>query len=89
MLLLMCKDCLDIVNMSTTMRECACGKVQGRHSNAQTVEVTASGPYIALKLDNTDLLLALSEKNTGPVPFKAEVLPANTPHIYSVDEGVL
>jgi hypothetical protein len=84
----MCKDCLDIVNMSVTVRDCTCGKVQGRHCNAQTVEITATGPYIVLKLDNADLLLALSEKNNSPVPFKAEVLPEDTPHIYSVNEIV-
>lgn len=80
MKLVMCLACGDVFNLDVNLKECKCGRTEGRYLgkiNAYYKGDTA----IPLELDNADLAKAINDNSIekSDVPFKSFVVSRDSP----------
>lgn len=87
MKLILCKDCWDVVKLSTKeVRSCACGKCKGQYTDDLNAWYSGE-PAIPLGIDNFDLARAQAnqpEKGFGK-NFNAFVIPKECSTFKKID----
>jgi len=63
----MCKDCLDIFNLSKNEKTCSCKKVKGLYINH--IEVEYSGEPILIGFNNSSLRISMKNAGTDFIAF--------------------
>lgn len=85
MKLLLCKDCCELIQMTSEIKRCSCGKVQGRYQqDGMTLEVNIVNPMNARVVGISNSFLSEDRFDFDHPSFEGTIFKREQSHIIMV-----